>query len=638
MEECLIVHPRAYNKATTLYTLTFITNLASLILMTINYCRSVYSLDYLEENNPDIDLTGIKKFSFSSGSIKEYNPSLPNLGNTGRLFLNCYTGKCTYVEYYTCYYEECYGEGEEEECYEYEDTCERYDTETEYSCSNYCRQTKSSSCGSSYCSGYRGYYYDSSKCSNDDDSKDYDRPKSCNADNIIYNWNNLYYDKTNATAYGLHTYLNSAVQANETCPSGKKMCGVLDDLGNKLCYKENEDCPINDITLTKIDSYEFTSVDGVTLYYTNKATETGRVLGGFFVDSDLLIKYNDEDCVTLKKSSISSLLNSQSNKLYRKSLDYDPYKEKNIDQRGYSYLKWCIPGYGKEKNITLIKELKVVYDYNVTTNKEVIQPIKTKFKVSYFVAVPGYIGVFLLLIILICSFCSQNNINSSCELRFIQWDEKKNIFIFIPLFISLILILAGAITSFTNNSNLSDANKLDIETNLFSSLILMNIICFSVNMFLIVITIGFLIYLYCTPTTAVEYDKPDNSYTKHDNDKTTKNTDLNVYNNNPDFNAYNTSPGSNDNNTNNPDFNAYNNNNNNPDFNAYNNNNNNNPDYNAYNSNNPDFNAYNNNNNNNPDYNGYNSNNLDYNAYNNNADLNQPLVSGYSSQNPSGVY
>ena len=623
MEECLIVHPRAYNKAIVIYSLAFITNLVSLILMTINYCRSVYSLDLLEENDPDIDLTGIKKFSFSAGSIQEYKPSLPNLGDTGRLFLNCYTGKCTYVEYYTCYYEECYGEGEEEECYEYEDTCERYDTETEYACSNYCRKTKSASCGSSYCGGYKRYYYSSSKCSNDDDSKDYDRPKSCNADNIIYNWNYLYYDRTNATTYGLHTYLNSAVQANENCPTGKKMCGILDDLGNKLCYNIGEDCPINVITSNNNESisYKFEEVDGLKVYYTYEAIETGRVLGGFFVDSDLLIKYNKEDCVTLKISTISSLLNSQSNKLYRKSLDYDPYKEKDINQKGNSYLKWCIPGHGKEKNITLIKELKVVYDYNKTANKEVIQPIKTKFTASYFVALPGYIGVFLFLIILICSFCSQNNINSSCELGFIQWDEKKNLLIFIPLFISLVLIFSGAVTSITNNSNLSDANKLEQETSLFSSLILMNIICFSVNMFLLIIIIGFLIYLYCTPTTAVEYDKPDNSYTKHDNDKTTKNTDLNVYNNNPDFNSYNTSPVSKDNNTNSPDFNAYNSSN--PDFNAYNNNNNQN--FNAYNSSNPDYNAYN-------------SNNPNFNAYNNNAGSNQPLVSGYSSQNPSGVY
>ena len=545
MEECLIVHPRAYNKACILFILAFLANFVSLILMTINYCRSTYSLDYLEENDPDIDLTGIKYFSFSSGNSKEYSPSLPNLGNTGSLFLNCYTGKCTYVEEYIC------GDND------YRDVCEKYEIEAEHSCSNYCRLTKSSSCDSSYCGGYKSYSYESSKCSNDDDSEDYDKPKSCNADNIIYSWNKFYYDSTNATAYGLHTYLNSAVQANETCPSGKKMCGVLDDLGNKLCYKENEDCPINDITLTKVDSYESTTIGDMTLYYTNKATETGRVLGGFFVDSDLLIKFNNNDCKILATDTISSLLNSQNNILYRNSLDFDPYKEKNIDQRGKSYLKWCIPGYGKEKNITLIKELKVVYEYNITTNKEVIKPIKTLFKASYFIALPGYIGSFLFLLILICSFCSQNYVNSSCELGFLQCSEKKNLFIFIPLLISLFLILIGAIISITTNYYLSKEYRLEIEKNLYSSLSKINIVCFSINMFLIVSTIGLLLFLYYTHPVKVD-DTLYNSYLKKNNDKTTKDKDLNVYNSNQDSNTYNNNnTDSNENNSNQPLVNGY---------------------------------------------------------------------------------
>ena len=34
------------------------------------------------------------------------------------------------------------------------------------------------------------------------------------------------------------------------------------------------------------------NVDGVTIYYTNEAIEDGKVLGGFYVDSDLMRNYN----------------------------------------------------------------------------------------------------------------------------------------------------------------------------------------------------------------------------------------------------------------------------------------------------------------------------------------------------------
>ena len=118
-----------------------------------------------------------------------------------------------------------------------------------------------------------------------------------------------------------------------------------------------------------------------------------------------MIKYNDEDCEKLEEATVSDLLDSHPYKLYRNSLSYDPYTHRSgIVQTGKSYLKWCVPGVGREKNISKIKELKVVFDFNVTTNKDIINPIKTFSTASYFVSLPGYIGLFFALIILIFSF------------------------------------------------------------------------------------------------------------------------------------------------------------------------------------------------------------------------------------------
>ena len=59
MEKLLKVYPRAYNKVYTFYYPILALNLILFALVTINYCLSFYTLNYLEENDPDIDLTGI---------------------------------------------------------------------------------------------------------------------------------------------------------------------------------------------------------------------------------------------------------------------------------------------------------------------------------------------------------------------------------------------------------------------------------------------------------------------------------------------------------------------------------------------------------------------------------------------------
>ena len=80
---------------------------------------------------------------------------------------------------------------------------------------------------------YHGF--EGSKCDRDDENET-TKLNSCNADNLILKWKELYYSKKNATTYGNYTYLNSAVPNNESCPIGKKKCWILDELGNILCF------------------------------------------------------------------------------------------------------------------------------------------------------------------------------------------------------------------------------------------------------------------------------------------------------------------------------------------------------------------------------------------------------------------
>ena len=93
----------------------------------------------------------------------------------------------------------------------------------------------------SYCDSYYGKD-EGSKCFRDDDDNEVTKTNSCNADNLILNWKELFYSSINATSYGQYTYLNSAARSNESCPVGKQKCGILDELGNILCLPIYENC------------------------------------------------------------------------------------------------------------------------------------------------------------------------------------------------------------------------------------------------------------------------------------------------------------------------------------------------------------------------------------------------------------
>ena len=87
-----------YNKTYYCSIIMFAFTLICFFILTLNYCL----LDNLniEENNPNINLTGIYSFSFdySSPYNPEYYESIPNLGYTGKPIYDCYRGECHYYK------------------------------------------------------------------------------------------------------------------------------------------------------------------------------------------------------------------------------------------------------------------------------------------------------------------------------------------------------------------------------------------------------------------------------------------------------------------------------------------------------------------------------------------------------------
>ena len=492
MENLLKVYPKAYNKVYVFYYIILGLNLILFALVTINYCLSFYTLNYMEENNPDIDLTGIQSFQFSSSlDDYEYKPGMSNLGKTGKIYLDCFIGECITYTLEDCSDTDSAGE---------DFTCIVYNHFEDHDCSNECRKTGFYECSNEFCDKYLEGMYEGSICLRDDERT---TTNSCNADNLILNWKSLYYSRVNATTYGTYTYLNSAVSSNESCPYGKKNCGILDDLGNKLCYPNSESCPINFVTtnlneISIYSGYYSTTIGDKAIYYTNKANDK-KVFGGLFVDSDLMINYNDIDCKILDTSTISELLLHNYNKLYRNTLDFDPYDEEKdeLDKRGKSYLKACVPGNGREKNITKIKELLVEFNLNITNNEKTIKPIKVLFIISYFISLPGYIISVIFLLVLLCSFNFQNNIESTIKCG---CSEHKNKLLIIILIISHIFTISGSILSVINNHyNLFEGINLKFGSNIIKALFVINYIAFSLNILLILFICAFLIYLFKTP-------------------------------------------------------------------------------------------------------------------------------------------
>ena len=74
-------------------------------------------------------------------------------------------------------------------------------------------------------------------------------------------------------------YLENSVSKNEECANGFKSCGYLDTLDQKLCIKNDEECPINDLIINKekegpkdyitipLKNYKY-------LHYTNKNNQS----------------------------------------------------------------------------------------------------------------------------------------------------------------------------------------------------------------------------------------------------------------------------------------------------------------------------------------------------------------------------
>ena len=285
---------------------------------------------------------GFMEYQYGKNESKpRYIPEDSNLGFAGELILDCYIGSCEMESTETI--KKCkLVKGEDEEEDEDEDEDENEECETyKYtynksipliSCSNECFELKGEKCHK--CPS--NYNSQEGKCSRRTTDY-YISGAYCTGDNIIYFWKGLKYQGFNYN----YNYSKNVKLKNEECPSNTKNCGILDDNENKLCIPNNSSCPINTISEEKLNkTYSSFTVGNKTFYYGfDENDKNKKIIAGLYVDTDLHLNKKEKNYNILDTYTISGLL--EENKILYKGVDlgFDPYKEKDIDQKGKSYLK-----------------------------------------------------------------------------------------------------------------------------------------------------------------------------------------------------------------------------------------------------------------------------------------------------------
>ena len=194
-------------------------------------------------------------------------------------------------------------------------------------------------------------------------------------------------------------YLEFSVLENEECQKGYKKCGKLDDMGNYLCIKEEDQCPINDIQVTYSYNEELERLNYSHIIVNNKyfyfssATEKPII-------SKLKIAEEGKLCIDrtyfytrypqyiLDNNFIYYGCKHKINgELFEKdiqALDYKTKKQIYQDSKVYIYNKYNYPDYdypfySLEANMTLYPERYIGYDKKCLSASGVFDPDNSPF-------------------------------------------------------------------------------------------------------------------------------------------------------------------------------------------------------------------------------------------------------------------
>jgi len=420
----------------------FILLLVSFI--TFNFMLIFNKLKELSEfEYNDILISSFSSMDFiEAESYPAYSDSFPDLGHTGKLILDCFTGICQ----------------------ELDSSNELIDI-INYRCSEQC--SYNGKCICSYHNDKKG------TCSRKYDDN-YENGKYCYAFNTIYFWKGKKYTILKKDGY---TYYNNSILKDEECPKDTINCGIIDDNENQLCIQQNYSCPINYFSESKLNENKLHSnvkIGNKTFYYTfddNNKTKR-KIIAGLIADSDLYLNENNDQKVLIDIGTISEFLIDNKNLYKEVELGYDPYKEDDIDSKGNSYLRFF---YNDKVDLSNLKKNIDEYNFNHTKNDDFVKPINKKIKRT---SIVGLAASGALLIAIIFYFVFKRDC-WGCSIF--------NIVVF------AVYIIVSLIYGCLNISNFNDLRDMDPNDNNLARKI--NIVIVIVGFVLFAYTIFAIIYL-----------------------------------------------------------------------------------------------------------------------------------------------
>ena len=208
------------------------------------------------------------------------------------------------------------------------------------------------------------------------------------------------YETKESQLKGYLLMLNNSVLENEECEKGYKKCGKLDDMGNYLCIKEDDDCPINDIKVTVSQqpdleklNYSYILINNKFFYYSNtsekpvitklKVTEDGKLCTD---KSYIYTKYPQYILDNnFKNYGCRKKINGQ---LYEKDVEVldtrtkkQLYNDSDINLYSkYNFTYYQFPFYSLEANMTLYPKRYLGYDKKCLLENEIFDIENTLFK------------------------------------------------------------------------------------------------------------------------------------------------------------------------------------------------------------------------------------------------------------------
>ena len=417
-----------------------ITLIILIILLTIKKPK------VLRENKVEIKtIIGLESIDFIDNvSIPEYPHA--HLGLTGKLILDCYTGTCIKEILHKESYTTC--SDHRDPCHESLIVWTEYRPIIDHFCSEQCYEYKSEECNCTE------EFQEKGTCQHKMNDN-YIEGKICYAYNTIYFWKGKRYEILKESTYN---YLDNAILKDEECPEGKKYCGIIDGNENKLCIKSNLKCPINYISddETNINQdYSSFSFNNKTFYYGyNDSLKDKKIVKGLMVETDLYLNEDNYEKEIIDLYNISEFLKDNQNLFKDINLSYEPYSEKDIDKKGYSYLKAF---YNTEQfNLTDLRNREEKYHFNIKINKKAFNPIHKKTKI---ITILGFISCGYLFFAFLFISNKQKN--------YLKGDHNYGEKVFYCLFIIpfLILILPTLIYGCMNIAYIKEAKSIDPKGN-----------------------------------------------------------------------------------------------------------------------------------------------------------------------------